>query len=160
MKKSELVIMIKEIVTKEVKKQIKEIFINEKVEHAKIDDLDFLELNIPEVKSLYKKPSTKKKHFSSNKTINNILNETAGLSSVEHQDPSNDLLAEMNETIGSGYNKIQSTDEIKQQKRDLAAVQTLRDANVSVDSVPDHIKTALTKDYSAVLKAIDKKKKK
>jgi hypothetical protein len=47
---------------------------------------------------------------------------------------------------------------VKQKKRDIGAVQTIKNARVKVDQVPDHVTNALTRDYSSVMKAIDQKK--
>ena len=43
-------------------------------------------------------------------------------------------------------------------KREIGAVESIKKAGVSVDQVPDHVTNALTRDYSAVMKAIDQKK--
>ena len=50
------------------------------------------------------------------------------------------------------------TETVKEKKREIAAVDTIKKAGVSVDQVPDHVTDALTRDYSAVMKAIDQKK--
>jgi hypothetical protein len=47
---------------------------------------------------------------------------------------------------------------VKEKKREIAAVDSIKRAGVSVDQVPDHVTNALTRDYSAVMKAIDQKK--
>ena len=44
-------------------------------------------------------------------------------------------------------------------RRDVAAVDTIKKAGVSVDDVPDHVTNALTRDYSSLMKAIDNKKR-
>ena len=56
----------------------------------------------------------------------------------------------MTELLGYGQ-----TDEVK---RDMVAVDTIKKAGMSVDQVPDHVTNALTKDYSKLMKALDKKK--
>ena len=56
----------------------------------------------------------------------------------------------MTELLGYGQ-----TDEVK---RDMVAVDTIKKAGRSVEQVPDHVTNALTKDYSALMKALDKKK--
>ena len=55
----------------------------------------------------------------------------------------------------SGYGNPES---VKEKKREIAAVDTIKKAGVSVDQVPDHVTNALTKDYSKVMKAIEQKK--
>ena len=46
----------------------------------------------------------------------------------------------------------------EEQRRKIAAVDSIKKAGVKVDQVPDHVTDALTKDYRGVLKAIDNKK--
>ena len=43
-------------------------------------------------------------------------------------------------------------------KRDMVAVDTIKKAGMSVDQVPEHVTNALTRDYSGLMKAIEKKK--
>ena len=43
-------------------------------------------------------------------------------------------------------------------KRDMVAVDTIKKAGRSLEQVPDHVTNALTRDYSGLMKAIDKKK--
>jgi uncharacterized protein (UPF0210 family) len=40
----------------------------------------------------------------------------------------------------------------------MAAVDTIKKAGMSVDQVPEHVTNALTKDYSKLMKVLDKKK--
>jgi hypothetical protein len=51
-----------------------------------------------------------------------------------------------------------NSESVKEKKREIAAVDSIKKAGVSVDQVPDHVQDALTRDYSAVMKAIDQKK--
>ena len=41
----------------------------------------------------------------------------------------------------------------------MGAVDTIKKAGVSVDQVPEDVQNALTRDYSGLMKAMDKKKK-
>jgi hypothetical protein len=50
------------------------------------------------------------------------------------------------------------TESVKEKKREIAAVDSIKKAGVSVEQVPDHVTNALTKDYSKVMKAIEQKK--
>ena len=50
------------------------------------------------------------------------------------------------------------TETVKEKKREIAAVDSIKKAGVNVDQVPDHVTDALTRDYSEVMKAIDQKK--
>ena len=63
MKSNKLVSLIKEVVKQEVKKQITDILINE--------------TNIPKAKPVIKKKKVKEQQFTSDPTLNKILNETA-----------------------------------------------------------------------------------
>ena len=40
----------------------------------------------------------------------------------------------------------------------MGAVETIKKAGVSVDAVPEDVQNALTRDYSGLMKAMDKKK--
>ena len=62
----------------------------------------------------------------------------------------NDVLA--------GATGLGNSEGAKERKREIAAVDSIKKAGVNVDQVPDHVTDALTKDYSAVMKAIDQKK--
>ena len=53
--------------------------------------------------------------------------------------------------LGRGQNK--------EKAREMAAVDSIKKAGVSVDAVPEDVQNALTRDYSGLMKAIDKKKK-
>jgi L-ascorbate metabolism protein UlaG (beta-lactamase superfamily) len=52
--------------------------------------------------------------------------------------------------LGRGQNK--------EKAREMGAVQTIKKAGVAVDAVPEDVQNALTRDYSGLMKAIDKKK--
>ena len=52
--------------------------------------------------------------------------------------------------LGRGQNK--------EKAREMGAVQTIKKAGVSVDAVPEDVQNALTRDYSGLMKAINKKK--
>ena len=93
--------------------------------------------------------------YSENNTINKILNETKG--GIQGDGESWPTMgggtydsSRMSELMGYGKSD--------QGKREVGAVQTIQKAGVSVEQVPDHVQSALTKDYSKLMKAIDKKK--
>ena len=52
--------------------------------------------------------------------------------------------------LGRGQNK--------EKAREMGAVDTIKKAGVSVDQVPEDVQNALTRDYSGLMKAINKKK--
>ena len=141
MKTSKLVSLIKEVVKQEVKKQITDILINE--------------TNIPKVKPVVKKRKVEKKNYTDNPTLNKILNETAN----QQEDYP---------TMGGGtFDSNRMTELLgyggglgnKEVKREVAAASTLQSAGMNPDDAPEHLKNALTRDYSGLIKAIDKKKK-
>ena len=144
MTKKDLVKIIQEVVRIEVKKQVKHIFITEEKSTS--------------LKSLTR-PTRKKKvvkkrepvQYTENQTLNDILNETVGLNSKSQ---------EMDEypTMGGGAFDSSRASELlgyggdKQTQRDVGAVQTMKEAGVTANQVPDHVQDALTKDYSKLMK--------
>ena len=142
MKQNKLVSLIKEVVKQEVKKQITDILINE--------------TNIPKAKPVIKK-KVKEQKFTDNPTLNKILNETA-------QSPKD---MEEYPTLGGGtFDSSRMTEMLgygsglgnKEVKREVAAASTLQSAGMTPDSAPEHLTNALTRDYTDLIKAIDKKK--
>ena len=142
MKSNKLVSLIKEVVKQEVKKQITDILINE--------------TNIPKAKPVIKK-KVKQQKFTDNPTLNKILNETA-------QSPKD---MEEYPTLGGGtFDTSRMTEMLgygsglgnKEVKREVAAASTLQSAGMTPETAPEHLTNALTRDYSGLMKAIDKKK--
>ena len=140
MKTSKLVSLIKEVVRNEVKKQITNILINE--------------TNIPTKKSVVKKKKVVEKKYTDSPTLNKILNETAN--QEEYQTLGGGTFDSSRATELLGYGTGLGNDEIK---REAAAAATLRDGGVNPEAAPKHLKDALTRDYSGLMKALDKKKK-
>mgnify|MGYP003110393513 FL=1 len=139
MKSNKLVSLIKEVVKQEVKKQITDILINE--------------TNIPKAKPVVKK-KVKEQKFTDNPMLNQILNETA---QQQEEYP----------TLGGGtFDSSRMTEMLgygsglgnKEVKREVAAASTLQSAGMTPDTAPEHLTNALTRDYSGLMKAIDKKK--
>ena len=164
MKKQELLKIIETVVRKEVQKQMNEIFIKEE-NSSSLTEL----VSKPIIEKEFKEPIRKKQvkprkevHYTDNETLNKILNETAG--GIPQGDGEY-------ETMGGGIYDSSKVNEIlaketglgntvgtKERKREIAAVDSIKKAGVSVEQVPDHVQDALTRDYSAVMKAIDQKK--
>ena len=146
MTKKQLVKIIQEVVRREIKKEVNKIFIEEqKTSEPQLTDV--IQQKVSEPKEQVK--------YTKNKSLNDVLNETVGLS--KKQDSEYPTMgggtfdtSRMTELLGYGQ-----TDEVK---RDMVAVDTIKKAGRSVDQVPDHVTNALTKDYSALMKALDKKK--
>ena len=151
MKKQELIKIIEFVVRKEVKKQMNEIFIKDN------DSSSLTELVTAPKPKKVQKPK-KEVNYTSNEALNKVLNETVG--GVPQGDGGY-------ETMGGGVYDTSKMSELlgygnlggdKETKRKVAAVDSIKKAGVDVDQVPDHVQNALTKDYSAVMKAIDQKK--
>ena len=147
MTKKDLVKVIQEVVRREVKKEVKKIFIKEQ-SSSKLTDI------IPQVS----KPK-KKVEYTKNKSLNSVLNETVGLSKKQSEFDEYPTMngntfdsSKMQELMGYG-----KSDE---GKREMAAIDTLQKAGKSVKDVPEHVTNALTRDYSGLMKALDKKKNK
>ena len=165
MKKQELIKIIETVVRKEVKKQMNEIFIKEE-NSSSLTELVSKPLTEKEFKEPIKKKQVKPKkevHYTSNEALNKVLNETVGGvpqgegggyetmgGGVYDTSKINDVLA--------GATGLGNTAESKEIKREIAAVDSIKKAGISVDQVPDHVTDALTKDYSGLMKAIDQKK--
>ena len=140
MKQGKLVSLIKEVVKQEVKKQVTDIIINE--------------TNIPKTKPVVKRKKVEEKNYTDNPTLNKILNETA---QQQEEYP----------TLGGGtFDSSRATELLgyggglgnKEVKREVAAASTLQSAGMNPDTAPEHLKNALTRDYTDLVKAIDKKK--
>ena len=146
MTKKELIKIIREVVRREIKKEINEIFIKEqKTSEPQLADV--IRQKVSEPKEQVK--------YTNNKSLNDVLNETVALSKKQSDEyPTmgggtfdSSKMAEM-----LGYGKSEEV------QRDMIAVDTLKKAGKSVEDVPEHITNALTRDYSGLMKAIDKKK--
>ena len=144
MTKKELMKIITEVVRKEVKKEVEKIFIKEESSN-KLSDV------IPEVSE-----PKEKVQYTKNKSLNEVLNETVGLTKSEKQSGEYPTLgggafdsSRMAELMGYG-----KSEEVQ---RDMVAVDTLKKAGKSVNDVPEHVTNALTRDYSGLMKAINKK---
>ena len=142
MTKKDLVKIIREVVRKEVQKEVQKIFIKEETTPL-LQDM------------VVKKPKFKKEEFSytSNKTLNKVLNETVGLSKKgkqfeEYPTLSGEAFDSSRMTELLGYGKSEEV------KRDMVAVDTLQKAGKSVNDVPEHVTNALTRDYSDLMKAM------
>jgi len=174
MKKQELIKIIETVVRKEVKKQMNEIFIKEENSSllSELVSKPLTEKKFKEpIRKQYKTKPKKEVHYTSNKALNKVLNETAGgvpqgeggLPITGYEDYptlSGEVFdsSKINDVLVGSPPGVATTETVKQRKRDIGAVQTIKNARVNVDDVPDHVTNALTKDYSAVMKALDQKK--
>jgi len=144
MTKRELQKIIQEAVRKEVKKEIKKIFIKEG--------------NSTQLKDAVPHTSKPKeeKQFTTNKFLNTVLNETVGLSKTGKS-------FDEYPTVGGGtfdssrMSELMGYSKPEEIQRDMVAVDTLQKAGKSIDDVPEHVTNALTRDYSGLMKAMNKK---
>ena len=152
MKKNDLIKIIELVVCKEVKKQMTEIFINDK-EEIKLSET----ISKPKPKKVVNKP---KKQYSKNPVLNEVLNNTKPLGSSqtdEYPSLGGGVLGSDNMAEVLGYGDL-GRGQNKERAREMAAVDTIKKAGVSVDQVPEGVQNALTRDYSGLMKAINKKK--
>jgi hypothetical protein len=153
MKKSDLIKIIELVVRKEVKKQMTEIFINEEKEISLSETI-----SKPKPKKVVNKP---KKQYSKDKTLNEVLNNTKPLGAPSEFDEyptlGGGVLGSDNMAEVLGYGDL-GRGQNKEKAREMGAVQTIKKAGVAVDAVPEDVQNALTRDYSGLMKAINKKK--
>ena len=149
MTKKELVKIIQEVVKIEVKKQVKQIFINE--------NKSSLKSLAPKPKQVKKKVVKQKREFvSGNDALNDVLNETIGLSKGDEMEEYPTMgggtfdSTRASELLGYGDSLAAGGD--KQAQRNIAAAQTFREKGLTSDQVPQDVLNALTKDYSALMK--------
>ena len=139
MKKSELRLMVREIVREEVALTMKEV----------IKEI------IGGKPQSQPKPKPKKKYYSKNKVLNDVLNETAmgdGGEDWKTMGGTTYTSNRMNEIMGNSYGDMMNGN----QKPDADTV--VRSMGGNPDAVGDTLKNALTRDYSELVKAMDKKK--
>ena len=151
MNKKELIKIIELVVRKEVKKQMTEIFINDEKEMS-------LSETISKPKVAKKKS---KKQYTKNTALNEVLNNTKPLGQQETDEyPTlgGGVLGSDNMAEVLGYGDL-GRGQNKERAREMAAVDSIKKAGVSVDAVPEDVQNALTRDYSGLMKAMDKKKK-
>lgn len=147
MTKKTLVKIIQEVVRREVQKEVNKLFIKE---------------NKSSLKSLAPKKVVKKKsvqksepvQYTDNKALNDVLNETVGLSKGDEMEEYPTMGGEAfdssraTELLGYG----ESTFGDDETKRNMNAAQTLREKGVSTEQVPESLVNALTRDYSDLMK--------
>ena len=152
MDKNKLRNIIELVVRKEVKKQLSEIFINEEKEIKLAETI-----SKPKPKKVINKP---KKQYTKDKALNEVLNNTKPLGApMEDEYPTlgGGVLGSDNMAEVLGYGDL-GRGQNKERAREMAAVDSIKKAGVSVDAVPEDVQNALTRDYSELMKAINKKK--
>ena len=134
MKKLELRMMIRKIVREEVAMSIKEV-INE--------------ITKPTIRSK-KKVVERKKHFTKNSVLNEILNETASNDDWKTIGGGVNTTDDMANVMAKSYGDMMNT------TAEVDVRQMAVESNVNPETVPDHVEKALTRDYSDLMKVINK----
>jgi len=167
MKKKELIKILETLVRKEVKKQVNEIFINEgKKALASRSIEDEVSSSLTQIaEQEYTQPKPKKKvykEYTKNESLNKILNETAG--GIPQGDSEYPTMGggtytsdRVHELMG-GNPMMANTEQGKEKRRQVGAVESLKAQGVSSEQVGEDVVNALTRDYSGLMKAINKKK--
>ena len=168
MKKKELINIIERLVRKEVEKQVNEIFINEGKKalanrSTKNDEVSSSLTQLAEQEYVQPKPKKKEfKEYTKNPALNKILNETVG--GVPQGDSEYPTMGggtytsdRVHELMG-GNPMMANTAEGKEKRRQVGAVESLKAQGVSSEQVGEDVVNALTRDYSGLMKAINKKK--
>ena len=167
MKKKELIKILETLVRKEVEKQVNEIFINEgKKALASRSIEDEVSSSLTQIaEQEYTQPKPKKreyKEYTKNESLNKILNETAG--GIPQGDSEYPTMGggtytsdRVHELMG-GNPMMKNTEQGKEKRRQVGAVESLKAQGVSSEQVGEDVVNALTRDYSGLMKAINKKK--
>ena len=149
---------IAKIVREEVQKEINKIFITES------KSIKTKTKRKPKVVSKIK-VTEEPVVYSKDKTLNKILNETAGFKQKpkegfeEYPTLSGETFDTSRAAELLGYGDISAVGSDKQ-KREIGAVQTIQSVpGIRVEDVPQATQDALTRDYSSLIKAMDKKNK-
>jgi hypothetical protein len=146
MTKKDLVKIIREVVRREVQKEVKKIFIKEETS-PKLQNI------VSEIKEPSTVPQT---NYTKNEALNKVLNETVALSKKQPTE-------EYPTLGGGGFDTNRMTELLgyskpEEAKRDMVAIDTMKKAGVTTEQVPEAVTNALTRDYSELMKALDKKK--
>ena len=167
MKKKELINIIERLVRKEVKKQVNEIFINEgKKALASRSIEDEVSSSLTQIaEQEYTQPKPKKKvykEYTKNESLNKILNETAGgIPQGDSEYPTmggGTYTADRVHELMGGNPMMKNTPQGKEKARQLGAVESMKARGVSSEQVGEDVVNALTRDYSGLMKAMNKKK--
>ena len=141
MKVKQLKTIIRKMVVEEVKKQVNEIFIKEQVKPSRM---------------VATKPVKREKvNYTDNSALNKVLNETVGFSETEEYPTMGGkayTTEDMSEVLG--YGEMASPE----LKRDQVAAQTLAEKGVTPEQVGDGVVNALTRDYSDLVRVMNKGK--
>ena len=154
-KSGKLLSLIKEIVKQEVKKEVRQIFINEGIK-SMANSVPLTEESVVEVLPKRKPKPKEEITYTKNPVLNNILNETANDGETdEYPSIGGGTFDSSKMAHAMGYGSMLGSAE---DKRKMSAIQTAQaaGADTSNKAVQD-VMGDLTKDYRGVMKALDKK---
>ena len=149
MTKKDLVKIIQEVVKREVQKEVKKLFIKE--------NKSSLKSLAPKSKKVTK-PIRKKEsvQYTSNESLNKVLNETVGLGQADEMDEyptmGGGVFDSSRATELLGYGDSMRAGGDKETQRNINAAMTMKEAGVSSEQVPESLVNALTRDYSDLMK--------
>ena len=143
MKKSKLRMILRKIVREEVAMAIKEVITELKKPTQQVSQ------------PTQPKPKNKiveKKSYSKNSVLNDVLNETAVNSDWKSitSNGAGKALNSISTTLSDSYGEMMG--------QDINVNQMAADEGINPEEVPDHVSDALTRDYSELMGAINKKK--
>ena len=146
--------VIKEEVRSAVREEFLKMNLNESVKQPTTAKPKFVTTNnIRQSEHAVTKKPVAKKQLSKNPMLNDILNETATFNGRDYVD---NYAIDYND-----YDEWPTMQHSMQMGSPAATMMPMTDIEgrrVTADNVPEHVVDALTKDYSALMKAIDKKK--
>jgi hypothetical protein len=139
---------LRKVIKEEVRSAVREEFSKMSLNESKKPVTFTVEDNILQDQYAVKKKPVAKKQLSKNSMINDLLNETAGFGRMDYGefDEWPTMQTSMNAMMGSP------------RQTSMAPMTDTEGRRVNAQELPDHVVSALTKDYSALMKAIDKKK--
>tara|TARA_Y100000310_G_scaffold664_1_gene956 strand:- start:1660 stop:2172 length:513 start_codon:yes stop_codon:yes gene_type:complete len=142
MKKTELKTIIREIVREEVRMELRK-FLKES-KRVKLKQ-----------KPLKKKASATPAVYTKNKVLNKVLNETANAANEWETLGDKTLTTDsMQSILQKSYAGMMTSPD----NSNMIDSEMVSSTGVSSDQMPDYVKSALTRDYSELMGAIDKKK--
>jgi cell division septum initiation protein DivIVA len=145
MKKLEVKTMIRKIVREEVAMAIQEVITELKKPLTE-------QQNMTSKKKTVQSKKIKKQKHTSKTALNEVLNETADSDEWKTLGDGTYTTDKMSDLLQDSYGDLMNGNGTGTTKNNMVA-----SMGVDPDSVPDHVASALTKDYRGLMKVIDKK---
>lgn len=139
---------IRKVIKEEVRNAVREEFSKMSLNETKRSTTFKVEDDILQDQYAVRKKPVAKKQLSKNSMLNDLLNETNGFGRMDYGefDEWPTMQTSMNAALGSP------------RQASIMPMTDTEGRRVNAQELPDHVVSALTKDYSALMKAIDKKK--